>query len=89
MTWFLLVDAWVGRALAAFVTVYQRTLSLDHGPLKRFTRGPRCRFYPTCSDYGKTAFLRFGATKGAQLTMKRLTKCHPWHEGGMDPVPTK
>ncbi len=85
---FYVFDRWLGRLLAALVTVYQRTLSLDHGPLARFTRTPRCRFHPTCSAYGKTAFLRFGALRGSRLTMARMLRCHPWHPGGMDPVPS-
>lgn len=48
-----------------------------------------CRFYPTCSEYGLEAFRRFGAIKGAYLTIKRISKCHPFHPGGVDLVPEK
>lgn len=51
--------------------------------------GQQCRFYPTCSHYGEEAIRRFGAMKGSWLTLKRLLKCAPWHQGGFDPVPTK
>ncbi|WP_150048690.1 MULTISPECIES: membrane protein insertion efficiency factor YidD [Methylomonas] len=51
--------------------------------------GPRCRFYPSCSSYGLEAIQRFGAAKGSYLTLRRLLKCHPFHEGGIDPVPEK
>jgi len=51
--------------------------------------GPRCRFYPTCSSYGLEAIQRYGAAKGSYLTLRRLLKCHPFHEGGIDPVPEK
>lgn len=51
--------------------------------------GPRCRFYPTCSSYGLEAIQRHGAAKGTYLTLRRLLKCHPFHEGGIDPVPEK
>jgi len=50
---------------------------------------PTCRFYPTCSAYGLEAFQRFGAIKGAYLTIKRISKCHPFHPGGVDYVPEK
>lgn len=51
--------------------------------------GHHCRFYPTCSSYALTAIERFGALRGSYLTIIRLSKCHPWHEGGLDPVPEK
>nr|WP_212655447.1 membrane protein insertion efficiency factor YidD [Marinomonas sp. CT5] len=49
--------------------------------------GNNCRFYPTCSHYMIQAIERFGIVKGTYLGVKRLLKCHPWHEGGIDPVP--
>ena len=49
--------------------------------------GPRCRFYPTCSHYAIEAIDRHGAWRGTRLALKRLVKCHPFHEGGLDPVP--
>ncbi|MFC0179457.1 membrane protein insertion efficiency factor YidD [Thorsellia kenyensis] len=51
--------------------------------------GPSCRFYPTCSHYAIEAIERFGIIKGIFLSVKRLSKCHPWHEGGEDLVPCK
>lgn len=51
--------------------------------------GQHCRFHPTCSVYALTAIERFGALKGSCLAAKRLCRCHPWHEGGIDPVPEK
>ena len=49
--------------------------------------GQNCRFYPSCSCYAETAIKRFGLIRGSVLTVKRLLKCHPWHEGGVDLVP--
>jgi len=51
--------------------------------------GNQCRFYPTCSHYAEEAIKTHGPAKGILLAVKRLLKCHPWHEGGFDPVPEK
>lgn len=69
------------QVLIFFIRVYQKVIS----PIKP----PTCRFYPTCSHYGVEAISRHGALKGSWLTVKRLLKCHPFHPGGMDPVPEK
>ncbi|MDC8758139.1 membrane protein insertion efficiency factor YidD [Janthinobacterium fluminis] len=49
--------------------------------------GQNCRFYPSCSSYALEAIGLHGAAKGSWLAAKRLCRCHPWHEGGVDPVP--
>ncbi len=69
--------------------VYRLTLSPDHGLMRLFFPNGVCRFHPTCSQYSEEAFLRFGVFKGMRLTLSRLSRCHPWHPGGEDPVPLK
>jgi putative membrane protein insertion efficiency factor len=49
--------------------------------------GQQCRFHPTCSKYAYFAIEKHGAIRGAYLAVRRLLKCHPWHDGGHDPVP--
>lgn len=51
--------------------------------------GNNCRFYPSCSSYALEALQLHGAIIGSYLTLKRLLRCHPFHEGGIDPVPEK
>ncbi len=70
------------RLLIALVQFYRRHIS----PLTR----PTCRFVPTCSQYALEALEKYGAAKGAWLTVKRLSRCHPFHGGEhdfYDPVP--
>ena len=51
--------------------------------------GGQCRFYPSCSLYAQTAVSQHGIWRGANLTARRIGRCHPWHSGGLDPVPVK
>jgi hypothetical protein len=73
----------VARVLAwpliVAIKVYQFTLS----PIL----GKQCRFHPTCSWYGLEALRTYGAFRGGRLTIARLARCHPFSNGGYDPVP--
>lgn len=51
--------------------------------------GPCCRYLPSCSEYAVEALRRHGAGYGSYLTARRLLRCHPWHAGGLDPVPPR
>ena len=72
------VAAWV---LVALLTGYRRFVS----PLL----GQRCRFYPSCSAYALEAVQVHGALRGSWLAARRLSRCHPFHPGGLDPVPRR
>ena len=48
---------------------------------------PSCRFTPTCSNYALESITKYGPLRGIILTMKRISKCHPWGKSGFDPVP--
>lgn len=68
------------RLIILCVRAYQTGLS----PLL----GQRCRYHPTCSAYTAEAVTQHGALHGLRLAASRLTRCHPWADGGHDPVPT-
>ncbi|AOV07031.1 membrane protein insertion efficiency factor YidD [Sporosarcina ureilytica] len=69
------------KILLSIIKFYQKAIS----PLTP----PTCRFHPTCSQYGFEAIETHGALKGSWLAVRRISKCHPFHEGGYDPVPDK
>jgi putative membrane protein insertion efficiency factor len=64
-----------------FIRAYQLGLS----PLL----GPRCRFYPSCSQYALEAVDSHGVLHGLWLAARRVGRCHPWHPGGVDLVPQR
>ncbi len=71
----------VSRTLLGLLRVYKRLIS----PVLPSS----CRFYPTCSDYMRGAIEIHGPGQGVWLGLKRICRCHPFHAGGMDPVPVK
>ncbi|MCJ7515696.1 MAG: membrane protein insertion efficiency factor YidD [Dehalococcoidia bacterium] len=67
------------RLVLELIKLYQSTVSK--------VTPPACRFEPTCSHYTYEAIQRYGLVKGSWLGAKRIARCHPWSEGGYDPVP--
>jgi putative membrane protein insertion efficiency factor len=67
------------QALIRCVRVYQYVLSPHFGA--------QCRFTPSCSHYAIDALNKYGAVQGTLLASRRLLRCHPWQDGGYDPVP--
>lgn len=77
------------RFFLFLIKIYQKTLSPDHGLFKKYMGNLRCRFHPTCSQYTSEAIEKLGVFKGIYLGSKRILRCHPWNDGGYDPVPKK
>lgn len=67
--------------LSGLIHLYRWTLS----PLLA-SLGARCRYYPSCSQYALDALSKYGAYRGSKMAARRVLRCHPWHEGGYDPV---
>ncbi|HHI93079.1 MAG TPA: membrane protein insertion efficiency factor YidD [Gammaproteobacteria bacterium] len=69
------------KSLIFLIRIYSYAIS----PLM----GPHCRFYPSCSCYAQAALEQHGVLRGGWLAIRRLARCHPWHPGGVDPVPER
>lgn len=68
------------------IRIYQKTLSLDHGPLRVLHPHGFCRFHPTCSEYGIQAIEKYGIFKGGLKACLRVLRCNPFNKGGNDPL---
>jgi putative membrane protein insertion efficiency factor len=71
-------------AARAAYRVYKSVLS----PILHTVSPTQCLFLPTCSEYAYVALARFGVVKGSWLALRRLSRCHPFSKGGLDPVPS-
>lgn len=76
MTWLRRLSQVPATMLIAVVRLYQLTLS--------HVIGRQCRFHPTCSEYFILAVRKYGAIRGCWRGVLRITRCHPWHPGGID-----
>jgi putative membrane protein insertion efficiency factor len=65
--------------MMGFIRFYQKAISPS--------LGANCRFFPSCSQYTLEAIAKYGALKGSWMGVKRISRCHPLHPGGYDPVP--
>ncbi|MDH3214758.1 MAG: membrane protein insertion efficiency factor YidD [Candidatus Krumholzibacteria bacterium] len=66
-----------------------KPLVLAIGAYKKFVSPflpASCRFYPSCSDYAARSIDKHGVVRGSLRAIRRLSRCHPWHPGGHDPV---
>lgn len=72
------------HVLILLIRIYQTIFSPDQGLLKIFFRNQVCKFYPTCSEYSILVIKKYGVLKGIKLSFKRISRCHPWSEGGVD-----
>jgi putative membrane protein insertion efficiency factor len=74
------------RVVLSIIRLYQKTLSLDHGFVGKVFGERFCRFYPSCSEYSYQAIERYGILRGGWKGCKRIVRCHPWNDGGYDPL---
>lgn len=81
-----LLSRLIVKLVLLVLSLYQRTLSPDHGWGRIFFSSAGCRFYPSCSEYAKQSLIKYGLGLGLWLALKRLSRCHPLTTGGYDPV---
>lgn len=72
------------HVVAFLVRVYQKTLSPDHGLFKCFFPNGYCKFEPSCSEFCRMAFLKYGVFRGGAKSLWRFLRCNPWNNGGKD-----
>lgn len=73
---------WASHPLIWLIYLYRMTLA----QLMASFFGGGCRFEPSCSHYAEDALRKYGAWSGSIMAFKRVLRCHPWHDGGYDPV---
>jgi hypothetical protein len=71
------------RAASLLLRIYKRVLS----PVLHAVSVSQCKYLPTCSEYAYVAVVRHGWLRGGWLVLRRLARCHPFSQGGLDPVP--
>lgn len=76
------------KHLSRFLTAAVRVLIKGYRYALSPLFGPHCRFHPSCSAYALEALEVHGLWRGGWMALRRLGRCHPWHRGGVDPVPS-
>ncbi|MCA9371526.1 membrane protein insertion efficiency factor YidD [Candidatus Woesebacteria bacterium] len=77
----------VKRVVLVSIRLYQKTSFFHRAIFKQlFISDAACRFHPTCSEYTYQAVEKYGVLKGLWLGINRIVRCHPWSEGGEDPI---
>ena len=79
-------EGMIKSVVLGFIRLYQKTLSFDHGIIGKVFGERFCRFYPSCSEYSYQAIERYGIFRGSWIGCKRIIRCHPWNDGGYDPL---
>ena len=86
----MVIRIWTTKAmmlLSKFIVLIIRLYQRCFSPALGFFTANRCRYVPSCSDYGIQAIEKFGFFKGVWLSLKRIIRCNPWGGSGHDPVP--
>jgi uncharacterized protein len=73
------------NCLIGVIFIYQKTLSPDHGLIKKFFPYGYCKYTPSCSLYAREVLKKRGAIIGSILAFYRVLRCNPWSDGGFDP----
>lgn len=79
-------EGMIKSVVLGIIRLYQKTLSFDHGIIGKVFGERFCRFYPSCSEYSYQAIERYGIFRGSWMGLKRIIRCHPWNDGGYDPL---
>ncbi len=74
----------LGLPIIFLIWVYQKTISPDHGLVKNFFPHGYCRFFPSCSEYGKQSIKKHGLIVGSLKAVWRVVRCNPWNGGGVN-----
>ncbi len=82
--YFKLITIFLGMPIVFLIWIYQKTISPDHGVIKSFFPHGYCRFYPSCSEFGKQSIKKHGLVVGLPKAVWRVIRCNPWNSGGID-----
>jgi putative membrane protein insertion efficiency factor len=75
---------WPRIPVLLLISLYQKTISPDHGVFRKLFPYGYCKYHPTCSEYGKQAIKKYGLIRGVPMAAWRVIRCNPWSDGGED-----